>query len=89
MGLVMVTARIGADETSLRDVEFMVDTGAFYTILPPAIFGELGIEVRHRERVVTADNRVLTIELGSAISKLTTGRLQYGGQDERSAPLRS
>ncbi len=62
----MVTARIGTQEASLRDVEFMVDTGAFYTILPPDVFDDLGIEIRHRERVVTADNRVLTIELGSA-----------------------
>lgn len=62
----MVTAKIGASDTNLRDVEFMVDTDAFCTILPPGVFDGLGIETRHHERVVTADNRVLTIALGSA-----------------------
>jgi clan AA aspartic protease len=44
----------------------MVDTGSFYTIVPPQMFAELAIEVRHRVRVVTADNRERIIELGSA-----------------------
>lgn len=62
----MVTARIGGTESNARDVDFMVDTGAFYTILPPDLFDALGIEVRHREPVVTADNRKLFIDIGSA-----------------------
>jgi clan AA aspartic protease len=66
MGLVKVTARIGASSDNLQPVEFMVDTGSLYTILPPKTFTELGIEPRHRVSVVTADNRTRIIELGSA-----------------------
>ena len=49
-----------------RPIEFMVHTGSLNTILPPQIFDDLGIEPRHRVRVVTADNRTRVIELGSA-----------------------
>jgi clan AA aspartic protease len=66
MGIVMVTARIGASAGLVREVEFLVDRGAFYTVIPPGLLDDLGIEVRHRERVVTTDNRMLAIDLGSA-----------------------
>lgn len=66
MGVTMAKALIGSSEEVLKEIEFLVDTGRFYTILPPSEFDELGIEVRHRERVVTADHRTLTIDIGSA-----------------------
>jgi clan AA aspartic protease len=66
MGFVKVIARIGATEEDLREVEFMVDTGTFFTVLPDDLFNELGLQARHRERVVTADNRGIFIEIGSA-----------------------
>ena len=67
MGVVRIEAEIGASNDSLKKVEFMVDTGAFYTMLPPAICDELGLVLNLRERVVTADNRRLTIELGAEL----------------------
>jgi clan AA aspartic protease len=70
MGLVKITAEIGVTSNDFRPVEFMVDTGSLYTILPPQIFAELGIEPRHRVPVVTADNRTRVIELGSAEIRL-------------------
>ena len=42
----MVKAKVGASDASMREVEFVVDMGAFYTILPPDVFMDLGIEVR-------------------------------------------
>lgn len=44
----------------------MVDTGAFYTILPPALCEEMGLSLPLRERVVTADSRRVEIPLGLA-----------------------
>jgi clan AA aspartic protease len=70
MGIVRVEAEIGASNDQLKKVEFMVDTGAFYTMLPPAVCDELGLVLNLRERVVTADNRKLTIELGAAHLKI-------------------
>jgi len=66
MGSVKVTARIGRSREETREVELMVDTGAFYTILPPSLCRQLGLSLPLRERVVTADNRTLEISLGSA-----------------------
>ncbi|MBI2913080.1 MAG: retroviral-like aspartic protease family protein, partial [Chloroflexi bacterium] len=66
MGHVTVKARIGATNENLQEVEFMVDTGAFYTILSPAICERLGIAFPLRERMVTADNRTITVEVGTA-----------------------
>jgi clan AA aspartic protease len=70
MGIVRVLAEIGATNDELKQLEFMVDTGAFYTMLPPTICDELGLVLNLRERVVTADNRHLTIELGAAHLKI-------------------
>ena len=65
MGLVKITARIGINPEEFQPIEFMVDTGSFYTILPPETFDDLRIEPRHRIGVVTPDNRSRFIELGS------------------------
>jgi len=66
MGVVTVRARIGANADDLHEVEFMVDTGAFYTILSPALCERLGLDLPLKERVVTADSRILVMELGAA-----------------------
>lgn len=70
MGLVKILAAIGATNDDVRDVEFMVDTGALFTILPPRLCDELQIEMRLTERVVTADNRTLSIPVGMAHVKI-------------------
>jgi clan AA aspartic protease len=66
MGHVYVKARVGAANDHLREIEFMVDTGAFYTVLPPDLCAELGLEMRLKERLVTADSREIVIELAMA-----------------------
>jgi clan AA aspartic protease len=70
MGLVKVTASIGATNENLSEMEFMVDTGALYTMLPPAVCQDLGIEFRLTERVIAADSRTITIDLGMAHVKV-------------------
>ena len=70
MGIVKVVAEIGSTNESLHEVEFIVDTGAFYTFLPPAICEALGLHMPLRERVTTADNRELLIEAGVAHIKI-------------------
>jgi len=66
MGTVRVTARIGKDRGQTREVEFLVDTGAFYTILSPALCRELDIALPPTQRVVTADSRAVDMPLGLA-----------------------
>lgn len=66
MGTVRITARIGSSREATREVELLVDTGAFYTILPPGLCEEMGLSLPPRERVVTVDNRRVEISLGLA-----------------------
>ncbi len=64
MGEVKVRARVGAPGGDLRELEFLVDTGAFYTYLPPGVCTELGIALVIPHTARTADNRPLHIQLG-------------------------
>jgi clan AA aspartic protease len=66
MGIVKVVAEIGPNSESLQEIEFIVDTGAFYTFLSPAMCDQLALHMPLRERVTTADDRELVIEAGVA-----------------------
>jgi len=48
------------------EIEFLVDTGAFYTILTPAMWRLLGIEIQATEPARMADNRSLEMPIGIA-----------------------
>jgi predicted aspartyl protease len=66
MSYVRVSAFIGKDRDSVREVQFLVDTGAFYTMLPPELASDLGIETPLAETVWVADSRRIPIQLGIA-----------------------
>ena len=66
MGIVRTKARIGRDQDHLQEVEFLVDTGAFYTIVSPELCDGLGIQLPLRETVMTADSRRVEMSLGLA-----------------------
>jgi predicted aspartyl protease len=66
MGMVTITARVAGSNGSGGEVDCVVDTGSFLTILSPAICERLHIGVPFRERVPTADNRPLEINVGMA-----------------------
>jgi clan AA aspartic protease len=62
--------QIGLSAGNLQEVEFLVDTGSFYTILPPEIAESLGIEFPESTKVVLADSREATVNVGVAYWKL-------------------
>jgi predicted aspartyl protease len=70
MGLVRVNALIGNSADALEEVTFMVDTGSFYTALPPRLAQRLGIRTTMSAPVVLADNRVTQVALGMAYMRL-------------------
>src|SRR5215211_7679804 len=70
MAFVRVPALIGKDDASLREVTFLVDSGAFYTILPPSLSADLGIQASLQVPVVLADSRSLQMRLGVAYLRL-------------------
>jgi predicted aspartyl protease len=64
--LIRVPILIGKDASSLREVVCLVDTGAFYTILPPTLAQELEIETTLNVPVILADNRTAEMGMGLA-----------------------
>jgi predicted aspartyl protease len=61
---------IGKDDESLRELTFLVDTGAFFTMLPPRIAQELGIVTTVRGPALLADSRMVMMDLGFAYLRL-------------------
>ena len=70
MGLVKVKAHIGTGLDNLREVEFLVDTGSFYTFLPPGLADGLGITFPVTSEVVLADSRRVGVLMGVAYLRL-------------------
>ena len=83
VGLVKVNAGIGLDGDNLKETEFLVDTGSFYTFLPPGLAEEMGISLPVRSEVVLADSRRATISLGVAYLRLMDreGGIPVGSMD--------
>ena len=58
MGYVKVRAKVGdPEQTRVREVEFLVDTGASYMVIPPSVAEELGLKLVKKTRVTLADKR--------------------------------
>ena len=70
MGLVMATGRIGLDEGNLQQVEFLVDTGSFYTFLTPDLAEITGISFPVTSRVIMADSRTVEVQVGVAFLQI-------------------
>ncbi len=52
----------------------LVDTGAFYTILPSSVLDELGVQRVGETRFVYADGRTGETDIGYAFASLNGGR---------------
>ena len=70
MGLVMTTGYIGLGGDGLRALEFLVDTGSFYTFLPPTLAADIGITFPVSSSVVLADSGIVKTDLGVAYLRL-------------------
>src|SRR6266852_5624702 len=56
------------------DVDFLVDTGATYVVLPPDVVDRLGLEVRMQRRMMLANGELGVWGLGDV-------RLRLNGED--------
>ena len=66
MGHVRVKGLVGYDAQHVQEIELLVDTGAFYTIIPPAAAKELGLEVYKTASLTLADKR--RVEAGISLA---------------------
>ena len=60
---------IGANKERAEEVEFLTDTGAFHTTLPPGLAERLGIKELARTKVTLADSREVEVSLSYAYIK--------------------
>jgi clan AA aspartic protease len=68
MGLTHLTVRIAnpTDSKRHKDIEFLVDSGAIYSVVPKEILKELGISPHSRRSFVLANGEKLERQLGTA-----------------------
>jgi len=71
LGFVRVKCSVGsADGKTVKDVDFLTDTGAFYTTIPPEIAKELGIKSAATTKLMLADKRVVEAGISLAYVKI-------------------
>ena len=73
MGITFTTVTLSNPRTPGRktlDVDFLVDTGAIYSVAPAAILRELGIARRAREEFTLADGTKRVYAVGEAFFAL-------------------
>lgn len=70
MGLVEVKALIGRSTAHLLEVEFLVDTGSFYTTVGPHTRSDLRLPPGIPTKTEVADGRIVDCELTVAILRL-------------------
>jgi len=71
MGYVKVKAEIGdPEQTRVRELEFLVDTGASYMVIPPSVAEELGLKLVKETKVTLADKREVDAGYAFAYVKL-------------------
>ena len=67
---------MGLLEAALQEVEFLVDTGSFYSFVPPELGEALSISFPVTSRLVMADSR--TVEVGVGVGYLRLGDREGG-----------
>ena len=70
MGFVRVTGLFGANQEAAREVEFLVDTGSRYTVIPPNLARDLGITPTVTTSALLADSRTVEMDMAAAHLKL-------------------
>ena len=68
MGLTRVRIRVGnpADASRSAELEFMVDSGAVYTVVPGKILSALGVVPHSRREFILANGEVVHRSIGTA-----------------------
>jgi clan AA aspartic protease len=68
MGLTYIRARVAnpAKPTRGVDLKFLVDSGAFYSVVPAKILRKLGVKPHSKRTFILADGSEITREIGEA-----------------------
>lgn len=72
MGIVNTTLKVTnpSDIHKFYEGEFLVDTGAQYTVLPQAVWKKIGLRSQRRQKFSLADGSIVERSIGSAFVEL-------------------
>lgn len=72
MGLTQVTLKVKnpADPKKFFEGQFLVDSGASYTVVPAATLFKLGIKPQGEEEFSLADGKIIKRKVGSALYEM-------------------
>jgi len=70
LGYVRVRGLIGRRRREAEEVEFLADTGSFYTVIPSALAEELKIKAVEKTELILADKRRVEAGITVAYMKL-------------------
>jgi predicted aspartyl protease len=76
MGLTTLKVRLGNVKAPRRSVEeeILVDSGAFYAVVPGTVLRKLGVRPHARERFYLADGTSVTRDVGAAFFEVAGRR---------------
>ena len=74
MGLTYVDADISNPARPRRSqrLKFLIDTGAFYTVIPASVLPKLGIKPHSRRTFTLADGSQITRRIGDVLFRFDT-----------------
>lgn len=69
MGITSVTVRVKnpKDETKVIEEEFLVDSGATYSVVPKLLLDKIGVKPYREQKFSLADGRIIKRKIGEAI----------------------
>ena len=73
MGLTRIAGEVRGPAGVVKSVNFLVDSGATYTVLPEDVWQQIGLTARRRQRFVLADGTFMEREIGQAEISLPQG----------------
>ena len=76
MGCVRVKAFVGdVHRRKVMEVEFLVDTGSFYPVIPLSMAKDLGVEPLAKTEIVVADGRRIGVDILGIFSRFLIGKV--------------
>ena len=72
MGIIYIQARVKGPKGE-REVSFLIDSGATYTLLPEKVWKEIGLTPKREHTFVLADGRTITRKISECYIILPQG----------------
>ena len=73
MGLTCVTGRVSSDKNREEELQFLVDSGANYTVLPKSVWKKLKLKSKRVAQFVLADGTKIERHIGECLIQLEMG----------------